>query len=85
MLIVYAGLFLILFCLAFYAGKKVADGYYEKMIAEMQYQLRLTAAQNGVGYVASPPAKKRVPIGQPFMDKLKQNGRATQQISPSNF
>lgn len=68
---------------AFIAGKVMADRYNERSVAELQYQLRLNAAQNGVGYIAPPPVKRQkiVPIGQDFMDKLKSNGRATQQIS----
>ena len=70
--------------IAFIAGKIISDRYNDKIISELQYQLRLNAAKQGVGYVA-PPVKKKVPIGQPFMDKLKENGRATQQISQSNL
>ena len=71
---------------AFIAGKVMADRYNERTVAELQYQLRLNAAQHGVGYVAPPPVRKqkRVPIGQDFMDKLKSQGRATQQISSPN-
>lgn len=80
MLILYLCLFLILFCLAFYAGKKTADNYYEKIISELQYQFRLGAAQQGVGYVA-PPQRRKANIGQQFMERLKENGRAVQQIN----
>ena len=73
---------LLLPVIAFIAGKKISDSYHEKTISELQYQLRLNSAREGVGYVA-PPSKKHVPIGQPFMDKLKENGRATQQINNS--
>lgn len=65
--------------LAFIAGKIVSDNYNDKIISYLQYQIRLLSAKEGVGYVA-PPAKKYVPIGQPFMDKLKEQGRAIQQI-----
>lgn len=74
---------LLLPVIAFIAGKKISDSYHDKIISELQYQLRLGAAQQGVGYIAPPVKKQRVPIGQPFMDRLKENGRATQQISPS--
>lgn len=76
---------LIILCLhvlAFWAGKHIADKYNAQRIAELEFQLRLEAAKNGVGYVAPPP-KKYVPIGQNFMDKLKENGRAVQKINPS--
>jgi len=71
---------LLLPVLAFIVGKKVSDSYNERIISELQYQLRLESAQKGVGYVAPPAKKQRVPIGQPFMDKLKENGRAVQQL-----
>lgn len=74
---------LLLPVLAFIAGKKISDRYNDKIIAELQYELRLRSAKEGVGYVAPPVKKQLVPIGQPFMDKLKQNGRATQQIKNS--
>lgn len=71
---------LTLIVLAFIAGKKISDGYHDRQISELEYQLRLYAAERGVGYVAPPARKKFVPIGQPFMDKLKENGRATQSL-----
>lgn len=75
---------LLLIVIAFVSGKKISDGYHNDQIRELEYQLRLIAAEKGVGYVAPPVKKKFVPIGQPFMDRLKENGRATQQISPNN-
>ena len=74
---------LLLPVLAFIAGKIISDRYNDKIIAELQYQLRLHSAEHGVGYVAPPARKKVVPIGQPFMDKLKENGRAIQQFTAS--
>lgn len=65
---------------AFLAGKKISDNYHDEQIAELEFQLRLEAAQKGVGYVAPPPKKKFVPIGQDFMDRLKENGHATQTL-----
>ena len=62
---------------AFVAGKKISDSYNETTIEELRYQLRLNAAEKGVGYVVPPTKKKHVPIGQDFMDKLKENGHAT--------
>ena len=64
--------------LAFFAGMKLSDKYYEKIVSELQYQTKLNAAKEGVGYVA--PPVKRVPIGQPFMDRLKETGKAVQQL-----
>ena len=64
--------------LAFIAGKRMSDNYNKDRVADLEYQLRLQAAAKGVGYVA--PPKKRVQIGQPFMDKLKEHGRAIQQL-----
>ena len=74
---------LILPVLAFLAGKKISDHYNADRILDLQYQLRLLSAQKGVGYIA-PPAKKRAPIGQPFMDMLKSNGRATQKLDTTH-
>lgn len=73
---------LCLIFLAFFAGKKTSDHYYSDIIDELRYQIRLNAAKNGVGYVAQ-PSHKRAPIGQPFMDRLKTNGRAIQQLRNS--
>ena len=64
---------------AFLAGKYISDKYNERIIRHLLWKIRLNAAEKGVGYVA-PPVKERMPIGQPFMDKLKENGRATQAI-----
>ncbi len=75
---------LIILCLpvlAFWAGKHIADRYNSEKIAELEYMLRSLLAEKGVGYVAPVP-KRRVPIGQPFMDVLKENGRAVQKINP---
>ena len=66
--------------LAFIAGKIISDRYNERIIAELEYQLRLIAARDGVGYIAPPVKKKYVPIGQPFMDRLKETGHATQAL-----
>ena len=72
---------LLLPVIAFVAGKLISDNYHAEIIEELKYQLRLSAAKQGVGYVAPPQKVKRVPIGQPFMDKLKENGKAVQQIN----
>ena len=71
---------LALIVLAFIAGKRISDSYHERQISELEYQLRLYASERGVGYVVPPVRKKFVPIGQDFMDKLKENGRATQAL-----
>ena len=75
-------LILVLAGTSFFAGKWTADSYHEKINRELLYQIRLNAAKEGVGYVAPPP-RRRVPIGQQFMDKLKENGRAVQKIDPN--
>ena len=74
---------LILIILSFISGKHISDSYHQSQIQELEFQLRLMAAEKGVGYVA-PPVRRRAPIGQPFMDKLKENGRAVQQIRPNS-
>jgi hypothetical protein len=73
---------LLLIAVSFAVGKHISDSYNKSKIEELEFQLRLYAAERGVGYVA-PPVKKRVPIGQPFMDKLKTNGHATQALRSS--
>lgn len=81
MQILYHVLVLLLAAISFYAGKRVSDSYNASQIQELQFQLRLMAAEKGVGYVA-PPVNRRMPIGQPFMDSLKEKGRAVQKINP---
>ena len=80
MLTIEALVSLILIVVSFSAGKLISDRYNDRIISELQYQIRLYSAQHGVGYVAPPQKKKIVPIGQPFMDKLKETGRAVQKI-----
>lgn len=75
-------LILILPVIAFFLGKKISDDYNNSIIQELQYQIRLRAAEKGTAYVA--PPSKRAPIGQVFMDKLNEQGRATQKLSKSN-
>lgn len=73
-------LILLLPVIAFYAGKKISDKYNSERIEELGYIVRLQATERGIGYIAPQTSKKFVPIGQPFMDKLKENGRATQRL-----
>ena len=72
---------LVLPVLAFIAGKRMSDKYNADKIRELEYMLRLNAAERGVGYIAPQPVRKYAPIGQEFMDKLRENGRATQKVS----
>lgn len=74
---------LLLIALSFYAGKRMSDNYHNATIAELEFQLRLIAAQNGAGYIA-PPQRKYMPIGQQFMDKLRKEGRATTKFRQSD-
>lgn len=72
--------------LAFLAGKHISDTYHRDIISELEFQLRLSAAEKGVGYVVPPaPKRKYMPIGQPFMDQLKKTGRAVQQFSQADI
>lgn len=71
---------LLLIVLAFIAGKRISDNYHSEQIEYLIFQLRMTAAEKGVGYVAPPVKKKYAPIGQPFMDRLKKTGHATQAL-----
>ena len=75
---------LLLITLAFIAGKKISDRYYKSQIDELDYIVRLQAVEKGVGYVPQQQPKRYIPIGQPFMDKLKENGRAVQKINPKH-
>lgn len=68
-----------LIVLSFISGKYISDSYHQKIEDELRYLIKLSVAKEGVGYVAPPP-KRRVPIGQDFMDRLKENGKAVQQI-----
>ena len=72
---------LLLLVIAFYVGKKTADTYSRERIADLEYRLQLNAVEKGIGYV--PQSVRRAPIGQPFMDRLKANGRATQRLDNS--
>ena len=75
---------IILPVIGFIAGKKVADAYNSNTIEELRYLLRLNAAQHGVGYIPPPVKRRRRNIlGQDFMDKLHEVGRATQQVRNS--
>ena len=65
---------------AFFLGKKISDNYNSGIIEHLLFQLRLNSAEKGVGYVAPPTKRKLVPIGQDFMDKLKETGHATQSL-----
>ena len=69
---------LTLIVIAFFVGKIISDKYHAAQIEQLEYQLRLWMAERGVGYIA--PQTKKVQIGQPFMDRLKENGRAIQQL-----
>ena len=75
-------LILLLPVLAFVAGKKISDKYNAERIQELDYIIRLQATEKGIGYVPPQPPKQRIPIGQPFLDKLHENGRAVQKINP---
>jgi len=68
--------------IAFWIGKVISDRYNRARINELEYLLRLQMTEKGVGYIAPQTEKRYVPIGQPFMDKLKDTGRAVQKINP---
>lgn len=75
---------LLLPVIAFFAGKRISDNYHQSIIDNLTYQLRLYGAEKGIGYVAPPVRRKYMPIGQDFMDRLKENGRATQSLRNSH-
>ena len=68
-----------LIVLAFLAGKKLSDRYHENIVSELEFQIRKHDIEKGIGYVSKTP-RKYVPIGQEFMDRLKENGHATQTL-----
>ena len=74
---------LLLFVIAFIAGKKISDRYNQRRISELEYHIRLNAAEKGLSYVA--PPVDFMPIGKDFMDKLRQQGHATQAIRKSKL
>ena len=65
---------------SFLFGRYISDRYNTQTIDELRYQLRLLSAQKGTGYVA-PPVRRRASIGQEFMDKLHENGKAVQKLN----
>ena len=69
----------------FWAGICLADRYHRQEKQQVEYEVRLAQARMQAGdyavYVA-PPKKKHYPIGQPFLDRMKENGQAVQQINP---
>ena len=74
--------------ICFYAGMKISDKYHREEQQRVDYELRLMQARLRANdyavYVPQRPIKtKRMPIGAPFEDRLKTEGRATQQISPT--
>lgn len=69
---------------SFFLGRHITIHDYEKLISYYNYFYRMDAAKQGVGYVAPPIKRHRTPIGQDFMDKLHEEGKAVQKFSPSN-
>ena len=64
---------------AFIAGLVLAGWYYKKLLSEIEWILKVTVADKGLGYIAY-PEKVSQPITQAFMDHLKKHGRATQAL-----
>lgn len=72
---------LLLPVISFVMGKRVADKYKQEQIDMLTDEIKRLSFMNGVGYLSQPqPVKKYVPIGQPFLDKLRDNGRAVQKL-----
>ncbi|MBP5742718.1 MAG: hypothetical protein J6W49_04690 [Paludibacteraceae bacterium] len=69
-----------LIVLAFLSGKKISDIYNNKIIEELKAQCKKYEIEKGIGYVAREVPQKRIHIGQDFMDRLKENGHATQTL-----
>jgi len=69
---------------SFCSGMYVANKYNRKIQAQNDYANKILSAQGGLGYIAPPQTeRKKVPIGQPFMDKLSEQGRAVQALNTS--
>lgn len=71
---------------SFFAGVRTSDRYHEEQRRQVEYEIRLAQARmkaKDYAVYVKPVERKRMPIGQPFFDRLKKNGRATQQISKS--
>lgn len=72
--------------ICFISGMRLADKYHKEAQEHEQYALRLQQARKLAGddtaYVAPPYRRRKQIIGQPFLDKLKDEGQAIQQISP---
>lgn len=75
-----------LYAACFIAGLRTSDRYHDEQRRQVEYEVRLAQARmkakDYAPYV-KPVERKRMPIGQPFFDRLKKNGRATQQINRS--
>ena len=72
---------LLLPVLAFIAGKKMSDKYHKAQDEVLTDEIKRLSLIHGIGYLPpEQPVKKYVPIGQPFLDKLKENGRAVQKL-----
>ena len=69
-----------LLVLSFMAGKKISDSYNDRIIRELQFQIRKNDIEKGIGYIPHHIEKRKDPIGQEFMDRMRKNGRATQAI-----
>lgn len=69
---------------AFFAGMKVSDKYHADIEDAQDYVIRVLGINHGAGYI-TPLSKepKTGPIGENFMNKLKTEGKAIQQFSPS--
>ena len=63
---------------AFFCGLRLSDWYWRKIINETRYACKILAADKGLGYVTEP--QETNPIGQDFMNRLRETGRATQAI-----
>ena len=65
---------------AFLAGLVLSGIYWRRLINEWRYTCKILSADKGLGYIAPPEGDNTFPIGQDFIDRLKEKGRATQAI-----
>ena len=65
---------------AFLGGLVLSGIYWRRLINEWRYTCKILSADKGLGYIVPPERENTFPIGQDFMDRLREKGHATQAI-----
>jgi hypothetical protein len=68
---------------AFVSGLYLAGRYYKKLLAELQWLLKVLVADRGLGYIAPPKDEPDSPISQEFYEHMRKNGHATTALRTS--